>query len=136
MIFGMGNILNFQVEETCYQLIPYRFRRVRLSVSISDWPLPRQSENKKFPMAPTLVLHFTKHHFILYLNRLLKDFKILTHIYVAIFIKWPPTESLQVTHKLQTKTFYKCLQLRYYTYIKMGTLNCPEDFTLLEKTSW
>lgn len=48
--------------------------------------------------------------------------------------KFKTFESLQATYKLQTKEFHKYLQVRHYVYTKMGTLDLPGDFNLLEKT--
>ncbi len=48
--------------------------------------------------------------------------------------KFKTFESLQATYKLQTKEFYKYLQVKHYVHTKMGTLNLPDDFNLLEKT--
>lgn len=48
--------------------------------------------------------------------------------------KFKTFESLQTTYKLQTKEFYKYLQVRHYVHTKMNTLNLPDDFNLLETT--
>ena len=47
--------------------------------------------------------------------------------------KFKTFELLQATYKLQTKEFYKHLQVRHYVYNKMDTLNLKDDFNLLEK---